>query len=273
MSALRISPVAEKASDNDGKIERFDVLGVPVSIVDINTSVSAVFERLVLGVPGMVFVREVPSLMLACENPTLKALHEDAFLVVPDGMPLVWVGKTQGLGARLGRVAGADLLDAVCAASIGTGLRHYFYGGKPGVAEAMAARLIQRHPGLDVAGTFSPPMRDIDADFTPDAEVAAEIAQIAATGADFIWVGLSSPKQEYWMAAAASRLESGVLFGVGAAFDFHSGAVERAPLWMQRAGLEWLHRLCSEPRRLWRRYLVLAPLFAWRVAFYSSKKS
>jgi len=183
---------------------------------------------------------------------------------VPDGMPLVWVGRRRG--HDIGRVAGADLVDAVCRASLATGQSHFFYGGRPGVADEMAARLAARHAGLRVAGTLAPPMREIGSGHVFDADGRAELDAIRDASPDFVWVGISSPKQEWWMSRAAPLIGRGVFFGVGAAFDFHSGAIRRAPKWMQRSGLEWLHRLGSEPRRLWKRYLVLGPRFVWRLA-------
>ncbi|KAA5603674.1 WecB/TagA/CpsF family glycosyltransferase [Blastochloris sulfoviridis] len=241
------------------------VLGVPVSLVDMAGAVDTVTGWGRSGPAKTVFVRDVHGLMLALQNPALLALHERASLVVPDGMPLTWVGRLRGFGSRIGRVPGADLMAEVCRASAGTGLRHFFFGGKPGVAETLVERLTQTYPGLQIAGTFSPPMRSIEADAPLSPEEAREIEIIRQAAPDIIWVGLSTPKQEYWMMKAAPHLPHGVLLGVGAAFDFHSGLVRRAPPWMRDNGLEWLHRLASEPRRLWRRYLVLAPLFVVKV--------
>ncbi|NJO53930.1 MAG: WecB/TagA/CpsF family glycosyltransferase [Bacteroidales bacterium] len=241
------------------------VLGVPVSLVDMGLAVDTVVGWGRSGPPKTVFVRDVHGVMLAIENPALLALHERASLVVPDGMPLTLIGRLRGFGQRIGRVPGADLMAEVCRASTDSGLRHFFFGGKPGVAETLAQQLTQRHPGLQVAGIYSPPMRNVDADSPLSAEEEHEIEIIKQAAPDIIWVGLSSPKQEYWMMKAAPRFSHGVFLGVGAAFDFHSGMVKRAPAWMRDNGLEWLHRLASEPRRLWRRYLVLAPLFVLKV--------
>jgi N-acetylglucosaminyldiphosphoundecaprenol N-acetyl-beta-D-mannosaminyltransferase len=237
------------------------ILGVPVHLVDLPHAVDHIVARARDDRAHTVFVRDVASLMLAVDDPHLRALHNHASLVVPDGAPLVLACRLEGHGATVGRVPGADLVDAVCRASIQNGQRHYFFGGKPGVAERMVTQLQARHPGLAVVGTFSPPMRDLDADFRFNGETLAELDIIRAANPDFIWVGISSPKQEYWMSQAAPLLAHGVCLGVGAAFDFHSGEIQRAPRWMRNNGLEWLHRLISEPRRLWRRYLVLAPRF------------
>lgn len=239
----------------------FRLLGIPVSIVTMERAVGCVTRWASGAEHRIVFVREVASLMVTREDPVLRALHECADLVVPDGMPLVWAGRLNGFGTDIGRVSGADLMDAVCQRSVELGQSHYFFGGKLGVADAMAARLVKRYPGLNVVGHASPPMRDIGPDFQLVDEALHEVEAIRAADPDFIWVGMSSPKQEYWIARAAVHCGRGVFFGVGAAFDFHSGAVRRAPVWMQRNGLEWLHRLASEPRRLWRRYLLLAPRF------------
>jgi N-acetylglucosaminyldiphosphoundecaprenol N-acetyl-beta-D-mannosaminyltransferase len=140
------------------------------------------------------------------------------------------------------------------------GYRHFFYGGGQGVAQRLAERLGSRYPGLSVVGTHTPPFRPLSA-----LEDQAIVREINDAGPDIVWVGLSTPKQEHWMDAHVGRLHAPVLCGVGAAFDFHAGLKKQAPGWMQRAGLEWLFRLGTEPRRLWRRYLRNNPAFIWRV--------
>jgi N-acetylglucosaminyldiphosphoundecaprenol N-acetyl-beta-D-mannosaminyltransferase len=181
-------------------------------------------------------------------------------MVVPDGMPLVWLSRLAG-HRETGRVCGPDLMVALCGRAEAAAYSHFFYGGAPGIAEKLAANLTHLFPGLKVAGCHSPPYRPLTA--TEDKEIIRSIDQ---SKADIVWVGLSTPKQEKWMAAHVGRLRAPVLLGVGAAFDFHAGMVRRAPVWMQRAGLEWLFRLLSEPRRLWRRYLVMAPKFIFLAA-------
>jgi N-acetylglucosaminyldiphosphoundecaprenol N-acetyl-beta-D-mannosaminyltransferase len=130
-------------------------------------------------------------------------------------------------------------------------LRHFFYGGAPGVAEELGRRLAARFPGLIVAGSLSPPFRDLSV-----TELEADAETINGSGADLVWVGLGTPKQERWAAAMRGRLRAKVLVTVGAAFDFHTGRLRQAPRSLQRAGLEWAYRLVQEPRRLWRRYLT-----------------
>lgn len=168
-------------------------------------------------------------------------------LVEPDGMPLVWLGRRQGL--RVERVCGPDFMPAVIEHGIRNGRTHFFYGGAPGVPDDLAARLVARYPGMRVAGSLSPPFRVLSTD-----EDQAIIAEINAVGPDYVWVGLGAPKQDLWVAAHRSRLHAPVLLAVGAAFDFHAGRRRRAPRWMQRSGTEWIFRLVSEPRRLAGRY-------------------
>jgi len=216
----------------------------------------------------MIFaVRETLNLGYACvctvygiseaqSDPAFRKILNQSYLTTPDGMPLVWLGPR-----GVERVYGPDLLLAVCDAGRSVGLRHYFYGGAPGVAPALAQQLTTRFPGLEVTGTFTPPFRELTAD-----ELATFQADVARTRPDVIWVGLSTPKQERFMAEHAHSLETGLLIGVGAAFDFHTGRVRQAPRWIQRSGFEWLFRLCMEPRRLSPRYLKTNPLFLARIA-------
>ena len=256
----------------DVVVPRFSVLGVPVSILTMEKLLETVFLWTRQGDFRTVFVRDVASLMLAVDEPHLRALHEAADMVTPDGMPLVWIGKLRGLGRKIGRVSGADIVDAVCAASLKTEQSHYFYGGQEDVARQMAANLARKYPGLKIAGTFCPPWREIGPDFELTDDIRAELDTIRASKVDFIWVGLSSPKQDYFIMKAAPYVGRSVFFAVGAAFDFHAGTVKRAPRWVQRCGLEWLHRLLNEPRRLWRRYLILTPKFIWLVAMESFRR-
>jgi len=176
-------------------------------------------------------------------------------MVTPDGIPMVWMGRLNGKH-WMKRVYGPDLMLAVCQESLGKGYRHYFYGGDEGVPELLAAKLEQRFPGLQVVGTYSPPFRAL----TPQ-EDKDIVQMINRTDPDIVWVGLSTPKQERWMAAHIDKLNAPVLIGVGAAFDFHAGLKKQAPLWMQRSGLEWFFRMVTEPRRLGPRYLRNNPRF------------
>ena len=234
---------------------RYNVLGVGVSALTL-----AQARDLVLGARGArqlgyVCITPVHAVSEARSDPAFRKILNASFLTTPDGMPLVWLGPP-----GVERVYGPDLMLAVCDAGRATGLRHYFYGGAPGVAELLREKLTARFPGLEIAGIFTPPYRPLNSQ-----ETAALRADVARTRPDIIWVGLSTPKQERFMAENWQTLDAGLLIGVGAAFDFHSGRVPQAPRWMQRSGLEWIFRLCTEPRRLAPRYLKTNPLFILRV--------
>lgn len=207
---------------------------------------------------GYVCCATAYNLNLARRDSALRAAYNRALYTTPDGMPLVWLARAHG-HRNTTRVYGPDLMLALCDAGRAVGLRHYFFGGHPGVAEQLRTRLLDRFPGLAGVGQYTPPFRDL----TPD-EFAQLQDDVARTRVDVIWVGLSTPKQEKFMANAWAQLDANVLIGVGAAFDFHSHRVRQAPRWMQRRGLEWLHRLATEPRRLWPRYLVHSPMFVIR---------
>jgi N-acetylglucosaminyldiphosphoundecaprenol N-acetyl-beta-D-mannosaminyltransferase len=191
--------------------------------------------------------------VLECHDaPELAAIVNGAGMATPDGMPLVWMGRLRGHAVE--RVYGPDVMLAACERGQALGHRHFFYGGADGVADALAARMQARFPALQVAGTYTPPFRALNAE--EEREVAA---LINASGADIVWVGLGTPKQDRWV-------EAPVLIAVGAAFDFHTGRVRQAPRWMQRSGLEWLFRLTQDPRRLWKRYVMGNPRFVYLVA-------
>ncbi len=237
---------------------RFNVIGTGVSALSLTEARDRVLAARGQRRLGYVCCATAYNANLARSQPALRSCYNRSLLTTPDGMPLVWLGRWHGY-RHITRVYGPDLMEAVCDAGRAAGLRHYFYGGDLGVAEALAAQLGQRFPGLQVVGTFTPPFRELD-----PAELSDLCARVAAAQPDVIWVGLSSPKQEHFMAMHAPVLDAGVMVGVGAAFDFLSGRVAQAPRWMQRSGLEWLHRLATEPRRLWRRYLVHSPMFILR---------
>jgi N-acetylglucosaminyldiphosphoundecaprenol N-acetyl-beta-D-mannosaminyltransferase len=240
--------------------ERYNVLGVRVHALHLAQARDLIIAAARDRTPGAyVCFCDVNSVSCARRDPAHLAALNNAFLATPDGMPLVWLGRRAG-HRNITRVYGPDLLLEVCAATAGTGLTHFFYGAGPGTAEALAGKLTARFPGLRIAGTETPPFRDLSAD-----EAAALESRVAALRPDFFWVGLSTPKQEKFMAAYAPRVSAGVLLGVGAAFDFLSGRVRQAPRWIQRSGLEWLFRLCTEPRRLAPRYLKNNPLFVLRL--------
>ena len=214
-----------------------------------------------------VCVTGVHGIMESHRDAWLKAIHNRAGMVTPDGMPLVWISRLSGF-SRVGRVYGPDLMLAACEHYLERKVRHFFYGGAPGVADLLVARLEKRFPGIIVAGTYCPPFRPLTVD---EDEHIVEVIRSASP--DIVWVGVSTPKQEAWMDGHVERLSPAVLIGCGAAFDFNAGVKRQAPKWIQRAGLEWAFRLLSEPRRLWRRYLfgnsqfillILLQVLGWR---------
>jgi N-acetylglucosaminyldiphosphoundecaprenol N-acetyl-beta-D-mannosaminyltransferase len=246
-------------SDGLVRPSRFDVLGVPVSAITMAEALAAIDAWIRGRTPHYVCVTGVHGVMESHRNEELRRIHAHAGLVTPDGMPLVWLAHLAGR-SHVERVYGPDLMLACCERSLQTGARHFFFGGAPGIAERVAARLSARFAGLAVAGTHSPPFRPLTAD-----EDEQLIDEINAADPDIVWVGLSTPTQERWMADHVGRLRAPVLIGVGAAFDFHAGVKPQAPRWMQRGGLEWAFRLATEPRRLWKRYLINNPSFVWNV--------
>jgi N-acetylglucosaminyldiphosphoundecaprenol N-acetyl-beta-D-mannosaminyltransferase len=239
-----------------GPIPRVDVLGVHISAIDMPMALDEISRWIERDEQHYVCVTGVHGVMESQRDPELRAIHNQSGLTTPDGMPMVWAGRRAG--ARwMARVYGPDLMLALCERAAEMGWASYFYGGAEGVPQRLAARLVARFPSLRVVGTESPPFRAL----TPE-EDAETIERINRSGADLIWIGLSTPKQERWMASHVGRVRAPVVLGVGAAFDIHAGLLRQAPPWMRRHGLEWAYRLYREPRRLWRRYLSSIPRFA-----------
>jgi N-acetylglucosaminyldiphosphoundecaprenol N-acetyl-beta-D-mannosaminyltransferase len=251
----------------DQSIAHVNVLGVRVSAIDLPGAVRTIAGWITARASSYVCVSGVHGVMESQDDSTLLAIHNRAGLVAPDGMPLVWLGRLDGY-RHMQRVYGPDLLLACCAESERRGWRHFFYGGGDGVADLLSQRMRQRFPALQVVGTYTPPFRPLT-----ELEEADVVHRIREARADIVWVGLSTPKQERWMAAHVGRVDAPVLIGVGAAFDFHAGLKRQAPLWMQRSGMEWLFRLASEPTRLWRRYLTNNPRFVWRIALQQARRT
>ena len=238
---------------------RVDVLGVGVSCLTLDSAVEEVSGWIDRGERRYVCVTGVHGVMECQRDLQLLRIHNRSGLTTPDGMPMVWSARWAGR-REVGRVYGPDLMLAVLSRAVERGWSSFFYGGGPGTAELLVARLTTRFPGLRVAGVATPPFRPLT-----EQEDADVVRLINDSGADLVWVGLSTPKQERWMAEHVGRLRAGALFGVGAAFDLHAGTLPQAPLWMQRHGLEWAYRLSREPRRLWRRYLRNNPAFVLRI--------
>lgn len=245
--------------DAELRVPRIDILGSPVSAVNMSSACALVVKALDAGRKGYVCVTGVHGLMEAYEKEEFRRILEGAFLVTPDGMPLSWLGWWRGVKG-MDRVYGPDLMLALCGLSVEKGYRHFLYGGAPGVAESLKAALEEKVPGLQIVGVWCPPFRPLSEEEEEELAVL-----VRAVKPDVMWVGLSTPKQERFMAQYLHRLDVTLMFGVGAAFDFHSGRVSQAPYWVQRSGLEWLYRTIQEPRRLLRRYARNNVLFLWRL--------
>ncbi len=232
-----------------------DILGVRIDPLSLTAALDCVEGLVNENARGFVVLRDVNGLMEAWRCPAFRDLLNSSRLCLPDGRPLLWLGRLAGF-RRMEQITGSTLMGETLRLAAARGWASYLYGGDEGVAERLAGHLKSVLPGLLIAGTYCPPYRPL----SPHEE--EEIATtINASGARLVWVGLSTPRQERWMARLLPRLNANLLFGVGAAFNFHLGRVRRAPAWMQRAGLEWIFRVSQEPARLWRRYLVNVPSF------------
>jgi N-acetylglucosaminyldiphosphoundecaprenol N-acetyl-beta-D-mannosaminyltransferase len=233
---------------------KVNILGIHVSAINMCQALETIDGWLTRRESHYVCVTPAHVIMDCYWKPSLRKLFNGSGMTTPDGMSIVWLLKLHGY-RNVSRVYGADLMLEVCRISEAKRWRHFFYGGAPGVADVLSERLLDRFPNLQIAGTYSPPFRPL----APGEDEAA-IKQINDSRTDILWVGIGSPKQEQWMAEHTGKVSAPVMIGVGAAFDFLSGRKRQAPVWIQRAGLEWLFRLASEPRRLWRRYSQY-PLF------------
>jgi N-acetylglucosaminyldiphosphoundecaprenol N-acetyl-beta-D-mannosaminyltransferase len=236
-----------------------NVLGVAVSPINMGLALERITGAIANRQKGYICVTGVHGVSEAQTDPEFRQILNRAFLCTPDGMPLVWVGRWQGQ-KQMDRVYGPDLMLAVMALSENTGWRHFFYGGADGTAQVLQTKLLERFPKLQIVGANEPPFRPLNVD-----EQQKLREEVGAARPDIMWVGLSTPKQERFMAQYLERLDVTLMFGVGAAFDFHAGKIRQAPKWMQRSGLEWCFRLGCEPRRLWRRYFKNNPLFMARI--------
>lgn len=239
----------------------FEVLGVRVDALQITDTIAQI-ERWISehAAPHLIAATGMHGVTEAQHDASFKRVLNSIDLVVPDGMPLVWVGKLRGYELRR-RVCGSDLLLGFCQETSKKRYRHFFYGGARGVPERLALELKSRFDGLDVVGTYSPPFRPLHPE-----EDAQTVEMINNSKADVLWVGLGCPKQERWMCEHRESLRIPAIVAIGAAFDFFTGGSQRAPAWMGEHGLEWLFRLVREPRRLWKRYLIYGSEFVLSVS-------
>jgi N-acetylglucosaminyldiphosphoundecaprenol N-acetyl-beta-D-mannosaminyltransferase len=237
-----------------------DVLGVKVSAIDLARAVDLADRWIAAARAGYICMTGVHGVMEAKRDPEFRGILNGAALNAPDGMPMTWVGRLNG-AREMDRVFGPDFMTAMCERSVEQGYRNFLYGGKPGVAELLRATLERRFSGLQVVGTYTPPFGALT-----EAQEKQICARVHEARPHIVWVGLSTPKQERFMARYADRLQVPLLVGVGAAFDYHAGLIRDCPHWVKRAGLQWAHRLMQDPRRLWWRYLRNNPAFLWHIA-------
>jgi N-acetylglucosaminyldiphosphoundecaprenol N-acetyl-beta-D-mannosaminyltransferase len=244
--------------------EIVDVIGLPVAVVDYESAIAWIFEKAKLG--DKAYAVEAANTHVAA-----LARHEEEFgsvmacfdLICPDGMPLVWAinrdRKKFGQPILNDRVYGPTLMLKTIEASEGNStLKHFFLGGAQSTLDKLHERFEKENPSAIIAGSYSPPFGE-----WPEGEFDRIKERIIESGANLIWVGLGCPKQERWIAKHKNELPVGCYFGIGAAFAFHAGEVDQAPIWMQRIGMEWFYRLCKEPRRLGKRYVMYNGLFTW----------
>jgi N-acetylglucosaminyldiphosphoundecaprenol N-acetyl-beta-D-mannosaminyltransferase len=233
----------------------FYVLSVPIQSTNLTKSSNFLFENVCKGQKGYVIFRDVHGIVRCQDDPDFLRIHEEAALVCPDGMPLVWIGKLRGC-KDIGRVYGPDLMRALMANTQDGKTTHYLYGGNVGVADKLKHRLETEYPGVNIVGTYTPPFGPLS-----DQALSELQTDLNTLHPDFFWVGLSTPKQEFFMHQHLPNLNTTVMLGVGAAFDYLSGEVHEPPAWIRKTGLQWLIRICQEPRRLAGRYLKTIPRF------------
>ena len=256
------SMTAELAVSEHALIRQIRILGTPVHMVQISDVVGLMMQWVAgdRARPHWVVVADMHAIVESYKRPEFRSKIETADLTVPDGISLVKVARCKGVPLQK-RVAGTDLMKAFFAASQARALKHFFFGDTDETLARLREKLAQSYPGMVIVGCYSPPFRSI----TPE-EDAAMIRRINEARPDILWVGLGLPKQEQWIYDHRAQLDVPVVLGVGAAFKFLAGTVQRAPGWLGDLGLEWLWRLAHEPRRLWRRVIIEGPQFVGHVA-------
>ena len=254
------TPCSFTDSDVKSESEYANVLGVKVSAINMDCAIEMADSWIAAGNSGYACVTAVHVVMEAQKDRRYLQILNRAAFNLPDGMPLSWVGWLQGL-RQMDRVSGPAFMLAMCRLSVERGYRIFLYGGEPGVAEELRESLQAKFPGLQVVGTYTPPFRSLNAE-----EEREFLAQVREARPDIVWVGLGAPKQERFMAQFVEQLQVPLMIGVGAAFDYHTGRIRDCSDWVKRAGLQWMHRLAQDPKRLWKRYFHAIPAFLWHIA-------
>ncbi|MEX2574909.1 MAG: WecB/TagA/CpsF family glycosyltransferase [Balneolaceae bacterium] len=253
---IPMDPRIKAPPNNEADETAVDVLGIPL----YTRAVSGAVNRILRGCTGprrnfCVSATGAHGIVHSRRNPDFAKLLRSFHMNLPDGMPGVWIGRLKG-ARRMERCYGPDLFSQMMTASAKSDVTHFLCGGTDGVAAELERRCVEKFGNANICGTWTPPFLNAgDYDYERIART------INDSGAGIVWIGISTPKQEEFAARLAEHTDVHFLVTVGAAFDFHIGSVRQAPLWMQKRGLEWLFRLYVEPRRLWRRYLEIVPLF------------
>jgi N-acetylglucosaminyldiphosphoundecaprenol N-acetyl-beta-D-mannosaminyltransferase len=240
------------------KPDSFAVLGVPVGILTMAGAIEQVNTWISKGTgrPRLVTFTNIHMITEAQLRPGFLEVLQNMDVNCPDGAPIFWMARKK-FGRRAAKISGPDFMPQFCEQSAGLGHRHFLYGGAPGVAEASAQALRESYPGINIVGCYTPPFRKL-----AQSEIEETAEMINATNPDAVWVCLGCPKQELWMHEMQDMLNAKVMLAVGQAFDILAKRTQRAPHMLVSIGFEWAYRLFQEPRRLWKRYLVMNVLFA-----------
>lgn len=236
-------------------LKEFYILGVKINEITLSETVDFIEGRVASRQKSYVVLTGAHGIVEMQSDDLLLSINNHAHLVTPDGMPVVWIGRLKGF-SNIEKVYAPEIMEEVFRIGPDRKHKHFLYGGEAGVADRLAAILREKYSGIEIVGTYSPPFRPLT-----EVEKRSVVNQVNESNADIVWCGLGCPKQEKWMHEFRSLLEAPVLIGVGAGFDFLSGRRPIAPYWITRSGFEWLYRLLSEPKRLFKRYLRVVPQF------------
>lgn len=245
------------------QIPTCNILGVKIAAIDMNWLLNFTNENIHNLAGDYICVSNVHTTITAYENMTYRNIQNNGIMAIPDGAPLSFLGQKRGF-SNMKRTTGPDYMMEIFKMSAQYGYRHFFYGSTKDTLIKIKQRLSKEYPGLQIAGMYNPPYRNLT-----EKEDLLIVQKINDSGADFVWVGLGAPKQEIWMAKHQGIINS-FMVGVGAGFDYYAGNIKRAPEWMQKQNLEWLFRLCQDPKRLFKRYLYSNIKFVWNAVIKGS---
>ena len=239
--------------------EKINILGVDIDCVNMSFSVQKILNKVNISSGNYICVTGAHGIVESLDDLILRESYKNSFLNVPDGMPCVWIGKMHKKN-DIGRVYGPELMMNVIKESEKIGLKHFFYGANEKTLQKLKNNILKKYPNLNIVGTFAPPFRELN-----EEEEMSLRNLISKVSPDFMWIGLSCPKQEKFMLKHSFKkkysLDVKMMIGVGAAFDYHAENIKDSPEWIKKSGLQWLHRLMIEPKRLWKRYFKVIPLF------------